>query len=127
MSVLRAVSLFLLLASVSPAATPRTVLRTMQHRPSETRSCELMFVAVDGKSFGSPKQRLSLPPGRHSLSIRMWFLVKGRLDTVDIPWAQSFKAHAYMIDGGFLPNGQFQLRIEDENERPPGVRLPKMK
>jgi hypothetical protein len=81
-----------------------------------------MVVAVDGKSFDSPQPRVTVSPGHHSLTVRAWFLVKGHVETVDIPLTETFKPHAYLIDGGFLPSGMFRLMLEDEDERPRGVK-----
>ena len=122
MGALRTLVLFSLLADVSFGGTPRTTLRTKQHKTSDVRSCELMIVSVDGKRLASPQQQMTVAPGRHSLSIRVWFLTKGHFKTVDVPLTESFKPHAYMLDGGFVPSGKFDLVLEDEDERPPGVR-----
>lgn len=124
MSAVRVVALLVALVSLSAAEPPRAVLRTRQYRPSETRSGELAFVGVDGKQFDSPQQQLELSPGRHTLSLRLWFVVKDRVETVDIPFTDSFKAHRYLIGGGFIPSGEFRMIVEDEDERPPGVKSP---
>jgi hypothetical protein len=124
MNTVRVVALFVTLVSVAAAGPPRAVLRTRQYRPSETRSGELAFIGVDGKALHSPQRQLTLSPGRHTLSLRLWFLVKGRVETVDIPFTDSFKGHHYMIGGGFIPSGVFRMIVEDEDERPPGVKSP---
>ena len=127
MRALPLISLFIAFASVCAASTPRTTIRTQQHRASDVRSCELTLIAVDGKSLGSPKQKLSLSPGGHSIVIRVWFVAKGRAETVDVPLTETFKAHRYLLDGGFVPSGRFNLVLEDEDERPPGEKHQKMR
>jgi hypothetical protein len=122
MNLFRVAALLLLLAALLEAAKPRTVVRTVKHRASETRSCELMLIAVDGKSLGTPRQDVTLSPGHHALSVRAWFLAKGKVWTTDLSIAEAFKPHAYLIDGGFLPSGKFELMLEDEDERPRGVK-----
>jgi hypothetical protein len=122
MAAFRVLSVFLLLAGVCSGGTARTTLRTKQHKASDVRSCEVMIVGIDGKSLSSPQQKLTLSPGRHALSIRVWFLVKEQLQTVDAPLADVFKPHRYLIDGGFVPSGKLELVLEDEDERPAGVK-----
>ncbi|MEY2571789.1 MAG: hypothetical protein QOJ87_2 [Verrucomicrobiota bacterium] len=84
-------------------------------------------MALDGKSLGSPKQKLSVSSGRHSIVVRVWFIAKGRPETVDVPLTETFKPHRYLLDGGFVPSGRFNLVLEDEDERPAGEKHEKMR
>ena len=105
------------------AGQPRTVIRVQIH--PEPHSCVLAIVAIDGKSLSSPQKRVSLSPGRHHLSIRVWL---GGADRsvlhADAPLDQTFKPHHYWIDGEMRKGGLFKLVVEDDDERPAGVKRP---
>jgi hypothetical protein len=126
MRALSLVSLLVAFASIA-ASPPRTTIRTQQHQASDVRSCELTLVALDGESLGTPKQKLSVSPGRHSVVVRVWFIAKGRAETVDVPLTVTFKAHRYLLDGGFVPSGHLNLVFEDEDEQPAGEKHEKMR
>jgi hypothetical protein len=124
MTVVRALALLVVCASVCAAGQPRTFIRVQRH--SEPHSCVLAIVAVDGKSLPAPQKQITLSPGRHHLSIRVWLGgADGRVVHADAPLEQSFKPHRYWIDGEMRKGGLFKLIIEDENERPPGVKRAK--
>ena len=116
MSVVRALTLLLAGASICAAGQPRAFIRVQRH--TEPHSCVLAIVAVNGKPLRSPQKELSLPPGRHKLSIRVWLGGRdGRVVHADAPLEQSFKPHRYWIDGEMRKGGLFKLIIEDEDER----------
>jgi hypothetical protein len=125
MSVVRTLALLLVYASLCAAGQPRTFIRIQQHPPPEYHSCFLYIVAVDGKVLRSPQRQISLPPGQHRLSIRVRLISGGALIHADAPLEQSFKPHHYWLDGEMLKGGLFHLIIQDEDERPPGVKPPK--
>ena len=126
MSVLRTLTLLIASASVCAAGQPRTFIRVQRH--PEPHSCVLAIVAIDGKSLPSPQKQVNLPPGRHNLSIRVWLGdAHDRVVHADAPLKQTFKPHRYWIDGEMLKGGLFHLRIEDEDERPLGVKPAKTK
>lgn len=124
MSFLRPLTLLVALASICAAGQPRTFIDVQRH--PEPHSCVLAIVAIDGKSLRSPQKQVSLSPGRHRLSIRVWLGGADRsVVNADALLDQSFKPHRYWIDGEMLKGGLFRLRIEDEDERPPGVQRAK--
>jgi len=102
---------------------PRTFIRVQSH--PEPHSCVLAIVAIDGKSLPSPQKQVSLSPGRHHLSIRVWLGGADRsVVHADAPLAQTFKPHRYWIDGEMGKRGLFKLVVEDDDERPAGVKRP---
>ena len=126
MGVLRALTLLIVGTSICVAGQPRTFIRVESH--PEPHSCVLAIVAIDGKSLRSPQKQVSLSPGRHHLSIRVWLGGADRsILHADVPLNESFKPHHYWIDGEMLKGGLFKLRIEDEDKRPPEIKRAKMK
>ena len=104
---------------------PRTFIQVQSH--PEPHSCVLAIVAIDGKSLPSPQKEVNLSPGRHHLSIRVWLGGADRsVVHADAPLVQTFKPHRYWIDGEMGKGGLFKLHIEDEDERPPGVKRAKL-
>jgi len=93
----------------------------------EPHSCALSIVAIDGKSLPSPRKQVSLSPGRHHLSIRVWLGMREGIVHADAPLDHSFKTHHYWIDGEMSKSGLFKLLVEDEDERPLGVKRQKTK
>jgi hypothetical protein len=86
----------------------------------------LAIVAIDGKSLSSARKQVSLSPGKHHLSIRVWLGdANDRVVHADAPLEKTFKPHRYWIDGEMRKGGLFKLIIQDEDERPPGVKRPK--
>jgi hypothetical protein len=120
MSVLRVLTVLIASASVCAAGQPRTFIRVQRH--PEPHSCVLAIVAIDRRSLPSPQKRVSLSPGRHHLSIRVWLGKREGIIHADAPLDQSFKAHRYWIDGEMSKSGLFRLVVEDEDERPRGVK-----
>jgi hypothetical protein len=124
MSVARALAFLIVSASLGAAGQPRAVV-TVQSHP-ELHSCVLAIAAIDGKSLPSTMKQVSLSPGRHHLSIRVWLGdAQDKVVHADAPLEQSFKPHHYWIDGEMRKGGLFKLIIQDEDERPPGVKRPK--
>jgi hypothetical protein len=105
---------------------PRTFIRVQTH--PEPHSCVLAIAAIDGKSLPLPLKEVSLSPGRHRLAIRVWLGAADRsIVHADAPLDQSFKPHRYWIDGELSKTGLLRLVVEDEDERPPGVKRAKTK
>jgi hypothetical protein len=124
MSVLRALTLLIAGTSICAAGQPRALVQVAFY--PEPHSCVLAIVAIDGKSLASPRKRVMLSPGRHHLSIRVWLgNAEDKVVHADAPLEQSFKPHRYWIDGEMRKGGLFKLIIQDEDERPPGVKRPK--
>jgi len=127
MIIVRALALLVACASLCVAGQPRTSIHIQQHRPAEKHSCALAIVAVDGKRLSSPQQQVSFPPGKHNLTIRVRALLGATWYEADAPLQNTFKPHRYMLDGEFSQNGKLRLILEDEDERPPGVKTTKTK
>jgi hypothetical protein len=124
MNAVRTLALLIASSSLCAAGQPRAFVKVQTH--PEPHSCVLAIVAIDGKSLPSPTKQVSLAPGRHHLSIRVW--LGDALDRVvhaDAPLDQSFKPHHYWIDGEMRKGGLFHLIIQDEDERPRAVKRPK--
>jgi len=108
------------------AGQPRTFVQVQRH--PEPHSCVLAIVAIDGKSLPSPQKQVSLVPGRHHLSIRVWLGGADRsVVHADAPLDQTFKPHRYWIDGEMGKGGLFKLVVLDDDERPAGVKRPETK
>jgi hypothetical protein len=112
------------LLSICSGASPRAVVVVQQHRPAENHSCAIAIVGVDGRSFKSPQQSISLSPGHHILFLRVRD-ARGRLPQADAPLYEMFEAHHYTIDGELSPTGSFKLLFIDEDKRPRGAAVPK--
>jgi hypothetical protein len=95
MSVVRALTLLIASASVCAAGRPCAFIRVATH--PEPHSCAVSIVAIDGKSLPSPRKQVSLSPGRHHLSIRVWLGMREGIVHADAPLDYSFKTHHYWI------------------------------
>ena len=123
MSLARAITLLIASASVCGAGQQRAFVRVATH--PEPHSCVLAIVAIDGKALPSPQKQASLSVGKHHLSIRVWLGdANDRVVHADAPLEQTFKPHHYWIDGEMRKGGLFKLIIQDEDERPPGIKRP---
>jgi hypothetical protein len=125
MSVVRALTVLIASASVCAAGQPHALIRVATH--PEPHTCALSIVAIDGKFLPVPQKQVSLSAGRHHLSIRVWLGMREGIVHADAPLDHMFKTHHYWIDGEMSKSGLLRLLIEDEDERPPGVKRQKTK
>jgi hypothetical protein len=72
-------------------------------------------------------QRHTPSPAVADLSIRVWLGMREGIVHADAPLDYSFKTHHYWIDGEMSKSGLFTLHVEDEDERPLGVKRLKTK